>query len=129
MTELVIDGARIDSIADLYDQLDDLLMTGEDWRMGASLDALNDVLYGGFGTLARLEEAPTFVWRDFAHSREALGVDATIAWWREKIARPGFDVARAQAAIRELEAGAGPTYADLVLEVFADHPRYRLELA
>jgi RNAse (barnase) inhibitor barstar len=121
-----IDGAAIASIDDLYDQLNDLLMAEEDWRMGASLDALNDVLYR-FEDAS--EPAATFVWADHEHSRQALGVAATREWLQGKLGRPGvFDGERIRGQLAALEAGSGRTYFDLVVEVFTGHPGVRLEL-
>jgi hypothetical protein len=100
-------------------------MADEDWRMGSSLDALDDVLHRfdrGDGPSVVLE------WRDHARSREALGVPATRAWLAAKLERPGFDTARIQRQLDALDAGTGPTYFELVLQVIADHPGVRLEL-
>ena len=126
MERFRIDGAAIASIDDLYDQLNDLLMAEEDWRMGASLDALNDVLY-------RFEDgsAPvaTFVWAGHEHSREALGVAATREWLQGKLGRPGvFDGERIHSQLSALADGSGRTYFDLVVEVFTGHAGIRLEL-
>ena len=43
----------------------------------------------------------------------------------------GYAVLAARRALRPaaLEAGTGPTYFDIVLEVFADHPEVELVLA
>jgi len=118
-----IDGAAIHGIDDLYEQLDALLMADEEWRLGPSLDALHDVLH-------RFDRAPAaFVWTDHAHSRAALGVDATRRWLQGKLDPTGrFDQARIRADLDALEAGTGATYFELVLEVFAQHPAIALEL-
>lgn len=126
MEVFCIDGAALASIDDLYEQLNDLLMAGEDWRMGASLDALDDVLYRFEGGP---EPAATFVWTDHEHSRHALGVAATREWLQGKLDRPGvFDDQRIRRQLTALAAGIGRTYFDLVVEVFTGHPGVRLEL-
>lgn len=123
--EYRIDGSRIEKIDDLYDQLNDLLMADEDWRLGPSLDALNDVLWNVPTTP---EAKARFVWTDHAHSRETLGVDATRAWLEAKLIPTGrFDVPRIRRQLTDLDAGRGKTYFDLVLDVFADHAD-RIEL-
>ena len=97
-------------------------------QTGASLDALDDLLYGGFGELLGVER-PVIVLRDHAHARDALGIAATGAYYREKIAHPEmFHVERFEHALAELDAGRGETYFDLVLGVFADHDDVRLVL-
>jgi RNAse (barnase) inhibitor barstar len=62
-----IDGQRIGSIADFYDQIDAQLLSGTCW--GRNLDAFNDILWGGFGPLP---ERFTLVWRSAADSHVGL---------------------------------------------------------
>ncbi|MGY5766304.1 barstar family protein [Brachybacterium sp. DNPG3] len=129
MPDYRIDGTRIDTIGDLYDQFDREFMREEDWRMGASLDALDDVLYGLDARTSSGDPA-VVVWHDHARSREALGVAATERWLLDKLDRPGtFDTTRFRADLDALRAGTGRTYFDIVLEVFADHPLVDLRLA
>lgn len=128
MAEYVIEGGRIGGIPDLYEELNRHFMTGEDWQLGASLDALDDLLYGGYGALAG-DDAVRIVWRDAAHSRDALGVAETVRWLREKLAQPGrFRSDDLQRQLDDLHAGTGTTYFERVLEVFEGHPEVVLEL-
>ena len=124
---LHLDGRRVDSIAAFYDELDRVFMADEDWRLGPSLDALDDLLHGGFGA-AHGADRLTVVWHGFARSRDALGFAATRAYYRAKVADPRFDTALFQGRLDDVEAGRGKTYAELVLEVFADHPDVELLL-
>lgn len=128
MAEYVIDGGRIAGIPDLYAELNRLFMAEEDWTLGDSLDALDDLLYGGIGALVG-DDQPRVVWRESGRSREVLGRDATAAWLRGKLSRPGvFSTASTQRRLDALMAGTGPTYFDLVVEVFEAHPAVELEL-
>ena len=127
-TDLTIDGSAVHDIASLYDELNRVFMTGESWRLGPSLDALDDMLYGGYGALLG-RTAARVVWTDFETSRHALGREATIAYYAAKLDQPGrYQAETARSAIAELEAGRGKIYADIVLEIFADHPAVELEL-
>jgi len=128
MAEYRIDGAQIDGIADLYEQFNREFMRAEDWRMGTSLDALNDVLYG-LDSEGRDGDPAVVTWFDHAHSREALGVGATERWLLDKLAQPGaFNGERFAADLAALRDGTGTTYFEIVLEVFADHPLIELRL-
>ncbi|MEU2203720.1 ribonuclease inhibitor [Microbacterium oleivorans] len=128
MADYVIEGSRIGGIPDLYAELNRLFMTGEDWQLGASLDALDDLLHGGYGALAE-DHSARVVWRDSARSRQALGVAETERWLREKLAQPGrFDSDTIQRQLDDLRAGTGMTYFERVLDVFADHPQVTLDL-
>lgn len=123
-----IEGARIDTIEDLYAQLNALLMTEEDWELAASLDALDDVLYR-FSPRSTAGPA-VFVWADHAHSRDSLGREATKRWLEDKLRHPdSFNVRTIRAQRDALIAGEGKTYFEIVQEVFAAHePDVRLEL-
>lgn len=128
MTTFTIEGAAIRDIASLYTELDRVFMGDEDWRLGPSLDALDDLLYGGFGALVGADDVHV-IWRDHDASRRALGRDATMAYYREKLTRPAvFDHSHFTRKLDEVEAGAGQTYFEIVLEIFAAHPDIALEL-
>src|SRR4051812_9566806 len=87
-TTLILEGDRIHDIPSFYDEINRVFMAGEAWKLGESLDALNDLLHGGYGA-ARGAGPVLLVWRDMEKSRAALGVAATQAYYREKLARPG----------------------------------------
>lgn len=62
MTRILhIEGASINDIASLYVEINRVFMADEDWQLGASLDALDDLLHGGYGALAGHAIA-TVVW-------------------------------------------------------------------
>ncbi len=123
---LTLDGARIHDIPSFYDEVNRVFMTGVDWTLGPSLDALDDLLYGGYGALDG--DAPaTLVWTHFAACRDALGVAATRQYLLAKLAQPGrFDRVRVQRELDALDAGTGQTYFEIVLEIIAAHPNITL---
>jgi len=123
-----IDGAAVHGIPSLYVELNRVFMPDEDWRLGESLDALDDLLYGGLGVRDGAEPVRV-VWKHVDVAREALGVEATRQYYRAKLARPQvYAVATAQRALDALEAGVGETYFDLVVRVFRDHGNIELVL-
>lgn len=118
---LVLDGARFDDIAGFYAEINRVFMADEDWQLGPSLDALDDLLYGGYG-VARDAQAVQLTWLQFEKSRQALGVAATRGWLQAKLAQPGhFNTDGVQRQLQALQAG-GPTYFDIVQEILAGHP-------
>lgn len=125
---LTIDGSTVHDIPSLYAELNRVLMPDEGWTLGESLDALDDLLYGGFGVLDG-DSPAQLTWRDHRASRAALGAETTRSYYEAKLARPEvYSAATARAALDALDAGTGPTYFDLVLQVFADHPTITLAL-
>ncbi|MDO5633710.1 MAG: hypothetical protein Q4G34_02375 [Micrococcus sp.] len=125
MLSLTVDGRRIHDISSFYAELNRVFMQGVGWRLGSSLDALNDLLYGGYGALEGAEEAE-IRWIAFDETQQALGVPATRAWLRAKLGRDGFDHAAVAADLDALDAGQGKTYVERVMEVFAEHPQWEI---
>lgn len=123
-----IEGSRVHDIPSLYAELGRVLMPDEDWSLGESLDALDDLLYGGFGVLDG--DAPaTVIWADHERSRAALGMETTRRYYEDKLARPDvYNERTARSALAALDAGTGPLYVELVLQVFASHPNIELIL-
>ncbi|NNC31783.1 ribonuclease inhibitor [Longimicrobium terrae] len=126
---MTIAGGSITGIPSFYAEINRVFMADEDWALGESLDALNDLLSGGFGAIAG-REAVTVVWRDMDASRSALGVETTTAFLRAKLERPHvFNVELIGRQLDELERGVGNTYFETVIEIIADHPNIRLVAA
>lgn len=126
---LTIDGARIEGIADFYAEINRVFMAQEDWELGVSLDALDDMLYGGYGA-AQGNESVRLRWLNAEYSRTRLDIAATRAHYLDKLARPDtFNHQHWQGALYALEAGHGPTYFEQICQVIAGHPRFTLELA
>lgn len=122
---LTIEGDAIDDIASFYDEINRVFMSDEDWKLGPSLDALNDMLHGGYGAIG--DKPVTLVWRNMDRSRAVLGLDATRDFYHEKLMRPDiFDPNRIKRDLNALENGSGPTYFQIILEIIADHPNIEL---
>lgn len=123
-----IDGAAVHGIPSLYAELNRVFMPDEEWTLGESFDALDDLLYGGFGVLDGPEPVRV-VWRRADVAREALGVEATREHYRAKLVRPEvYSAATAQRALDALESGVWETYFELVVRVFRDHRNIELVL-
>jgi RNAse (barnase) inhibitor barstar len=123
---LTLNGAHIHDIPSFYAEVNAVFMANESWRLGESLDAFNDLLYGGFGALAGSEPV-TLVWRDAKRSRAALGFEVTRRYYQDKLAQPErFNVAYFQRQLAALENGSGQTYFDILLDIIADHPNITL---
>ena len=126
MKTITVEGANIHDITSLYDELNRVFMSGEDWKLGTSLDAFNDLLYGGFGAIEGGEHI-SLVWNCFAHTAQALGADATREWYKEKLKKPDlFNKEIIGEKLTALERGHGQTYFDIILEIIADHKNIEL---
>lgn len=124
--QFTIEGKNIDSISSFYQEINRVFMQNEDWKLGESLDALNDLLYGGFGLLNGLPKIQ-LMWNDIEICRKVLGYEATRNYYLEKL-QPGspYNKVYHQQRLTELENGEGQTYFDIILEIISEHPNIRL---
>ncbi|RZL73126.1 MAG: ribonuclease inhibitor [Sphingomonas sp.] len=129
MKTLTIIGRNISDIPTFYAEINRVFMAKEDWQLGESLDALNDLLYGGYGAIEGRERV-RIVWQDVAASRAALGVETTQAFLARKLQRPaGFDVDAIGRQLDALDRGTGQTYFEIIVEIISDHRNIELVLA
>ncbi|WP_038331292.1 barstar family protein [Empedobacter falsenii] len=124
--EIQIDGSKIQDLTSLYKEFDDKLMPNEDWELGESLDALDDLLYGDFGEING-NEAVRFVWTDFERMRELFGYNFTLNFYQNKLQYPEvFNIDLIQNSIDELQNGNGKTYFEIILEIVESHSNIEL---
>ena len=119
--QFTINGKDIHDIPSFYKEVNRVFMQEENWQLGESLDAFNDLLYGGFGAIDR-DGITEITWLDFEESKKALGYAVTKAWYLEKLKPESvFNKNHFQEKLSELEAGTGQTYFDIILEIIAGH--------
>ncbi|MBW8683019.1 barstar family protein [Chitinophaga rhizophila] len=124
--QLVINGDSINDIASFYQEINRVFMERENWQIGNSLDAFNDILYGGLGAIDG-NEPVELVWLNMDKSRVALGYETTKQYYQEKLA-PGspYNQSFFTRKLEELEAGGGQTYFDILLEIIGEHKNITL---
>ncbi|RZJ56974.1 MAG: ribonuclease inhibitor [Flavobacterium sp.] len=125
---LTIQGDLITDIHSFYQQINCLFMHQEDWRIGDSLDALEDLLYGNYGIL-KLHNGIELIWKNHQSSANALGLELTRNYYLKKI-EPGsrFNKPFFKQQLAELEAGRGLTYFDKIVEIIRSHENVQLYL-
>jgi len=52
---LFIEGDHISDIASFYKEINRVFMQNENWKIGSTLDALDDLLYGSYGEIKQSE--------------------------------------------------------------------------
>ena len=118
MTKLVfeIDGNAFDSLEGFYEWIDRNLL---DAPWGRNLDALNDVLRGGFGTP---DGGFVLRWLNSDRSRIVLGYPATIRYLEEKLRRcHSANVDYVRADLESARSGEGQTLFDILVEIIRTH--------
>lgn len=120
----VIDGARFNGLDGFWDEVERVLIPTAKW--GRNLDALADVLAGGFGT-----PQGGFVvrWVNAARSRELLGFDETARWLEERL--PEVHASNRAEFARRLEHARnkrGETLFEALVDIFRGVPGVTFEL-
>lgn len=124
--EIIIDGNQIHDIKSLYEEINLKFMQGEDWQLGESLDAFDDLLYGGFGAI-KGDEPINLVWKNFENNREVLGFDLTLNFYENKLKQPQiFNKKIIEEKIQKLKNTGRDTYFDIILEIIASHSNITL---
>lgn len=124
--EIIIDGNRILDKKSLYEEINRVFMQNEDWKLGESLDALNDLLYGGFGVIKESEEVQ-LIWKNFEENKKIFGFDFTLRFYQEKLQYPQtFNIKFIQKSIQELKERKGMTYFEMILDIISEHPNVEL---
>lgn len=121
MKTLTIRGRYIRDIPSFYAEVNRVFMADEDWKLGESLDAFNDLLFGGYGVIAG-PELVELVWEDIEASRAALGIETTRTYLTAKLRQPElYSVSIIHQQLDQLEKGNGSTYFDTILNIIRDY--------
>lgn len=124
--QIIIDGNQIHDIKSLYEEINLKFMQGEDWQLGESLDAFDDLLYGGFGAI-KGDEPINLVWENFENNREVLGFYLTLNFYENKLKQPQiFNKKIIEDKIQKLKNTGRDTYFDIILEIIASHSNITL---
>lgn len=122
----IIDGNNIHDIPTFYEEINRIFMPNEDWKLGTSLDALDDMFYGGFGEIKGSEEI-NLIWKNFEENRKSLGLELTKSYYKNKLKSPSiFNTDFVQQKLAELENGTGKTYFEIILEIIDSHKNIKL---
>jgi RNAse (barnase) inhibitor barstar len=115
--EYVLNGARITSLEAFHNEISRVVIPGRKW--GRNLDALDDILSGGFGTPP---DGFTLRWSNSAASMESLGYQATARHLELKLQRcHPSNRGYVQSELASARSGAGPTLFDILVEIIRDH--------
>lgn len=115
----VINGGHFSDLESFYDEVSQLFMKDEDWKVG-TLDGFDDILYGVDSDI---------IWKDSEKSKEDLGFDLTKEFYYNKIriGKP-FNVELIQQKLDNLIDGNGQTLFEILVEIIESHQNIKLIL-
>ena len=115
----VINGSHFSDLEGFYDEVSELFMKDEDWKVG-TLDGFDDILYGFQGEI---------IWKDSQKSREDLGFNLTKEFYENKIKQgKPFNIELIQQKLDDLIAGNGQTLFEILVEIIESHKNITLIL-
>lgn len=122
----IIRGENICDLETLYREFNRIFMENEDWQIGQSLDAFNDLLYGGFGMIPAGEPIE-LIWENFEQNRHIFDKTFTIQWYEQKL-KPDrtYNTKWVNEQLALLCSGEGQTYFDILLEIIGEHKNIKL---
>ncbi len=122
----MIEGNNIVDIPSFYREINRVFMHGENWEIGQSLDAFNDMLYGGFGIIQG-SDTIRFIWKNFKKNKMDLGFETTKAFYIEKLQTPSrFNTDLIRKWLDALEKGMGKTFFEIVIDIIESHGNIEL---
>ncbi|WP_316778663.1 ribonuclease inhibitor [Pedobacter antarcticus] len=117
----IIHGAKIQDIETFFEEVNDVFMADEDWKLGQSLDAFDDMLYRSYGKINK-DEAIEIIWKDIDLSENVLGLETTRLFYKKKLSQPEiFDIKLINENIENLTNGIGKTYFEIIIEIIEAH--------
>ena len=124
--EIILNGKAVSDIDSFYEEVNRVFMSDEDWEIGNSLDALNDLLYGGFGAI-KGNEPVKLIWEDIDVSKSSLGYETTRAYYEQKLKPDSiFNKTLFREKLKVLEEGTGETYFDIIMTIISEHTNIEL---
>ncbi|MFD2825544.1 barstar family protein [Leeuwenhoekiella polynyae] len=132
-----LNAARFNSLEGFYIDLYQVMPFLPNWKPTHNLDALNDVLYSGFG-----KHPVVLIWKHAHKSKQDLGFEATRDFYQSKLPRGiepfgganktdirnPYNIQWVHNKITALENDQGETLFKILLDLFADHKNIRLIL-
>lgn len=128
MKTLILNGNRFSDLPSFYEEINLLFTKNLDWKLGHSLDALHDILYGGFGIFEPKEEI-ILIWQNHEKSKKDLGMEPTKDFYESKIEKGySFSIPLNRERLNRLFTGEGKTLYEIIIEIINDHKDINLVL-
>lgn len=116
--QVILDGTKFSTLEGFYDEVESKLVKGY-W--GQNLDALNDMLRGGFGG-REYEEAFVLIWQHSGKSRQDLGYPETVSQLEKRLLSchpSNYDYVKDLLA--DARRGEGETAYDWLIGIIREH--------
>ena len=126
MRKIEIDGNKFSNLAEFYDEIESKLTSGLNWKIGRNLNALDDVLGGGFG-IHEMDENIEVVWLNSEKSKSDLGWRETISYVQKKLetCHP-TNKPDVKSDLKDAESKKGQTLYEIIAELISEKRNIKL---
>ena len=126
--EIIIDGNNFANLTEFYDEVENKLTKGLDWKIGRNLDALNDVLRGGFGIHA-YEEPILIRWINADKSKKDLGQSETIKYIEQMLKKcHASNIPSVKKDLKKVKDGKGEMLFEAIVGIARGHEHIELKI-
>ena len=119
--KFILDGKMFHDLEGFYCEIDRLFTKNLSWKTGHNLDAVNDILRGGFG-VHDYAEPITISWINFNKSRRDFGYETTEEYYRHILL--ACHPSNRKAITKQLDDAMrrkGETILDIIVETIANN--------
>ena len=127
MKIIELDGQQFSNLEEFYNEIERCFTKNLDWKIGRDLDALNDVLQGGFGIHSYYEPI-SIIWKNSIKSKIDFGYTETVKYFKSKLTTchpSNRDNVRNDLELAVQEKGV--TLFDIIIELIQEHKHIKLE--
>jgi RNAse (barnase) inhibitor barstar len=126
--QIIIDGNNFLNLIGFYNEIDNVLTKDLSWETGHNLNALNDLLWGGFG-VHDYEEPIVIIWNDTEKSRKVLGYSETIDYYKKVLSgcHP-TNINSVKKLLNDAKQEKGETLFDIIVGIIKSHEHIELIL-
>ena len=126
--KFVLDGLNFNSLDSFYDEVEKVLTKNLDWKIGRNFNALDDILWGGFGAFED-EEPIDLIWKNSNKSKDDLGYHETIRELQESLKECNNpDKSAIEKKIEDVKNKTEPTIFESLIELIIEHENVNLIL-
>lgn len=125
---IILDGSCFKELSGFYDEVERKLTSNLDWKIGRNLDALDDILDGGFGMFDD-NEPIQLVWSNSELSRKNLSYNETEKYLKQNLneCHP-TNRSEVHEELEKVMNKESKTLFEIIVEIILEHDHIQLTL-
>src|SRR3989344_6925989 len=115
--KIILNGNNFSNLSEFYDEVEKVFTKDLNWKIGRNPNALNDILWGGFG-LHDYEEPIIICWKNSEKSKKDFGYTETIKYFENilKTCHPSNEL-HVKEKLEHAKHNISKTLFDIILDI------------